>query len=42
MKTLATICFMVMHWYFIPFGALSGAMSGLIIYGIWCPFFEVK
>jgi hypothetical protein len=42
MKTLATIAFMILHYFFIPFGAITGAFAGLIFYGIWSPFFEMK
>ena len=40
MKWLATLSFGILHYLFIPMGALSGLFTGLILYGIWSPFFE--
>ena len=42
MKSLATAAYFLMHYLFIPVGALSGAFTGLILYAIWSPFFSIE
>ncbi len=39
MKLLATIAFGILQYLFVPMGALSGAFTAIILYGIWSPIF---